>query len=429
MANKNIEFDYHKFSSGLRLVTVPMESTKTVTIFVLVGTGSRYEDRRINGISHFLEHMMFKGTEKRPEPMEIAERLDEIGAEYNAFTSHEYTGYYIKANYEKFDLAFDIISDIFLNSKFDEKEIEKEKGVIVEEINMYKDSPARQVGDLFLELIYGDQPLGWAITGPKETVIKLKKDDFRKYFDSHYSAQNTVIGIAGNINPLKIKKEVEKTFKNIRKQEKINAKPVKENQKKPQIKIEFKKTDQTHFHLGFRAFGRSDKRKAELAVLSAVLGGGMSSRLWSEVREKRGLAYYVRAGSDMFSDTGIFSANAGVDNKRVVTAIEVILKEFKKLKEEEISEKELAKAKDFIKGKTAIGLESSDDLADFYVEQELLMNKIETVDEKMKKIEAVTRKDIKELANSIFVPERLNLALIGPFKQTNKDINKIIKMW
>src|SRR3989338_8730563 len=244
----------HTFNSGLRLVTITMPATKTDTVFVLVRTGSKYETKNINGISHFLEHMMFKGTVKRPGTMDIARELDSIGAEYNAFTGKEYTGYYAKASVSKLDIGLDVVFDIFLNSKFDEKEIAIEKGVIVEEINMYKDLPQRHVGDLFEQLLYGDQPAGWSIAGEKETVVNLKRDQFVNYFNTHYIAENTIVAVAGNVDSEEVKNKVGHYFKTIRHGELLGKLAVKEQQEKPQVLINFKETDQSHFLLGFRSF-------------------------------------------------------------------------------------------------------------------------------------------------------------------------------
>lgn len=422
----NNHFDYHKFDNGLRLIIVPMKSAKTATVLVLAGTGSRYESKDINGISHFLEHMMFKGTTKRPGALDISLELDSIGADYNAFTSQEYTGYYIKTASDKFELALNVISDIFLNSKFDENEISKEKGVIAEEINMYRDTPMRYVGELFYETLYGDQPLGWPIAGEKETIAKLSREEFVGYFSTHYFSENTVVAIAGNVDITDAKNKVSDYFSVIRHHKKLNAAPVVEKQAVPASKIFYKKTDQTHFYVGCRTFGAWDEREDVLDVISVILGGGMSSRLWTEVREKRGMAYYVATGADSFADAGFLATRAGVDNKRVVPALEIILNEYKKLKNEKVGDSELKKAKDFIKGKMAIAFESSDDLASFYAEQELLRGKIVTPEEKFKKIEKVTAEQIQETANFIFTPDRLNLSLIGPFKETDKTINNVL---
>ena len=421
-------YQFHTFPNGLRLVLVPMSSTKTATILVLVGTGSRYETKKINGISHFLEHMMFKGTAKRPGALDISYELDSVGADYNAFTSQEYTGYYVKSSADKFDLSLDVISDIFLNSRFDENEILKEKGVIVEEINMYKDTPMRYVNDLFDELLYGDQPLGWPITGEKDEVIKLERENFVEYFNTHYFAKNTIIAVAGNINAEETKEKISKAFSTIREHTKLQAVPVREEQSDPTAKIFYKKTDQTHFCLGVRTFGLNDPREEALDVMSVILGGGMSSRLWNEVREKRGMAYYVRTGADAFVDAGCLVTRAGVDNKRVGSAIEIILNEYQKIKEEMVDEKEIRKAKDFIKGKVAISLEASDDLASFYAEQELLRGKILTLEERLEKIEKVTAEEVKNLAGEIFVPGKLNLSLIGPFKEGDETLYNVLKL-
>lgn len=417
----NNDFLLHKYDNGLRLVVVPMKSTQTVTVLVLVGTGSSYETKGINGISHFLEHMMFKGTEKRPNTLDIAKELDSIGAEYNAFTHKEYTGYYAKASSENLDLITDVISDIFLNSKLDEGEIEKEKGVIIEEINLYLDNPPRYVGDLFENLLYGDQPAGWNIAGEKEIIKKLNRQNFVDYFSSHYVAKDTIIAVAGNVDKEKIKNEVvPKFFDKTRIGDKLDKLLIKELQDKPEVLLHHKKTDQTHFILGVRAYDMFSSKLPAAQVLSVILGGGMSSRLFISVRERQGLAYYVSSGVDVYTDHGYFGTQAGVSNDKVEKAILTVLEEYKKVKENSVPEEEIKKAKEFIKGKLVIGLEQSDDLATFYADQWLLKNETLTPEEKLSKIMKVTADDIKAVANEIFKPEKLNLALIGPFEDKEK---------
>ena len=411
----------HKYDNGLRLVVVPMKSTKTATVLVLVGTGSRYETKNINGISHFLEHMMFKGTAKRPNTLDIAKELDSIGAEYNAFTHKEYTGYYAKASSEKLNLITDVVSDIFLNSKLDEQEMEREKGVIIEEINMYLDDPPRYVGDLFEKLLYGDQPSGWNIAGEKEIVKKFTKNDFVNYFGSHYVAKDTIIAVAGNIDKEKIKNElIPEFFKGARKGDKIDRLPVSESQNKPEILLHHKKTDQTHFILGVRGYDMFSPKLEAAQVLSVILGGGMSSRLFIQVRERQGLAYYISSSLDPYTDHGYFATQAGVNNDKVERAIETVLKEYKSIKENLVPEDELKKAKEFIKGRLVIALEQSDDLAGFYANQWLLKNETLTPEEKLDKIMSVTAQNVQEVANEIFKPEKLNFALIGPFEEKEK---------
>ncbi|TSC90829.1 MAG: hypothetical protein G01um10142_201 [Parcubacteria group bacterium Gr01-1014_2] len=417
----NNDFLLHKYDNGLRLVVVPMKSTKTVTVLILVGTGSRYETKNINGISHFLEHMMFKGTAKRPNAIDISRELDSIGAQYNAFTSKEYTGYYAKSSNENLELITDVVSDIFLNSKLDAEEIEREKGVIIEEINMYLDDPPRHVGELFETLLYGDQPSGWNVAGEKEIIQKLTRDNFVDYFGSHYVAKDTIIAVAGNVDREKVRDElIPKFFKGSRIGDKLDRLPVSESQDKPKIVIKYKKTDQTHFVLGVRGYDMFSPKLETAQVLSVILGGGMSSRLFIQVRERQGLAYYISSSLDPYTDHGYFATQAGVNNDKVERAIETVLREYKSIKENLVPEEELKKAKEFIKGRLVIALEQSDDLAGFYANQWLLKNETLTPEEKLDKIMKVTADNVQEVANEIFKPEKLNLALIGPFEDKEK---------
>lgn len=408
----------YTFDSGLRLVAVPMESTKTVTVLVLVGTGSKYETKDINGISHFLEHMMFKGTAKRPDKLQIAKELEGIGADFNAFTGKEYTGYYARASSSKLSEVMDVVFDIFLNSRLDQEEIDRERGVIIEEINMYQDLPQRHVEEVFERLLYGDQPAGWDIAGEKEIINKLTRQQFVDYFTTHYIASNTVVAVAGNIDPEEIKTKTESYFKTIRQAEKVSKLSVVEQQSEPQLKIQFKQTDQTHFILGFRGVHMHDSRKYPLGVLASILGGGMSSRLFQEVRDKRGLAYYVGASADEYTDTGLFTCNAGVNNEKVFDAIKVIVEEIKKIRDGGVTDEELQKAKDKTEGSLAIMLENSRSVAQAYAGPVLFEGRVLTPEEELAKIKAVTAEEIKTIAGEIFRDDRLNLALIGPFKDS-----------
>lgn len=422
-----MEYQKHTYENGLRLITAPMKSTKAVTVLVLIGTGSKYETKEINGISHFLEHMMFKGTKKRPNAIDISKALDGIGAEFNAFTSFEYTGYYGKASEENLDLLLDVISDIFLNSKLEQEEIDREKNVVIQEMNMYQDDPSRDIFDKWTTLLYGDQPAGWKVIGPKDVLLNLKRNDFVDYFNTHYFAGNTVVVVSGGIDHEDIKNKVASYFKNIREHDKLEKLPVDDKQNDPNVALHFKKTDQTHFIVGTRAYDLFHPKIEALSLLSAILGRGMSSRLFVEVRERRGLAYAVHSSADALTDHGYFATYVGVDNEKVISALEVILNEYKKIKNELVPEEELKKAKDLIKGRTIIGLEQSDNIANWYADQELLEGKILTPEEKLEKISSVTAEEIKEVANDIFVNEKLNLTLIGPFKDEKpfKDILKL----
>jgi predicted Zn-dependent peptidase len=424
---EGFKHNFHQFESGLRLVSIPMEGTRTATVLVLVGTGSKYETKDINGISHFLEHMMFKGTAKRPGKMDIARELDAIGAEYNAFTSKEYTGYYAKASIDKLDTIMDVVFDIFLNSKLTQEDIDTERGVIVEELNMYRDMPQRYVGDLFEKLLYGDQPAGWDVGGEKETVMSLKRDQFVDYFNSHYVAKNTIIAVAGNVNPEIIKEKTAEYFANIRKNDSVTKLPVVEKQSEPALLLHYKKTDQTHFHLGFRSCNMYDSRKYALGVLGTVLGGGMSSRLFEEVRDKRGLAYYVGADNDTSTDAGYFMVKAGVNNEKVFEAIKVVMDEIRKIKDNGITTEELQRAKDNISGSMALGLEHSDAVANAYAGPILFENKVLTPEEELGKIKKVTLEEVSKVAQEVFDNSKLNLAVIGPFED-EELFKKILKI-
>jgi predicted Zn-dependent peptidase len=405
------------FKNGLTLVVVPMGDVPTVTALVLVGTGSDYEKKEVNGISHFLEHMCFKGTAKRPSAQAISHELDALGSQYNAFTDHELTGYYAKADAKKFKKIFEIISDIYLNSTFPEGEIEKEKGVIVEEINMYEDMPQRHVQDIFAELLYGDQPAGRNIAGTKENVRRMTRDDFVKYKNAHYLPSATTIVIAGSVSFNEALVEARKHFGGMKHGLKSKKIKTKDTQKSPQVLISSKKTDQTHFVLGVRTFDLFSKKNTVLSVLGGVLGAGMSSRLFIKLREDMGAAYYVNAYNNTSLDHGVFQISAGVTNDRTKEVITEILKECKKLKDELVPEVELEKVKSMLVGNMKLSLEATDDIANFYGIQELLKGEMKTIEEKAREIEKVTSKDIQKIAREIFTKKHLNLTLIGPHSE------------
>ena len=408
------------YKNGLRVISVPMKDNPTVTVLVLVGTGSNYETKEINGISHFLEHMCFKGTVKRPTAQSISHELDSLGCQYNAFTDHEMTGYFAKGDAKNFKQIFDIVSDIYLNSTFPEKEMEKEKGVIIEEINMYEDMPQAHVQDLFDKVLYGDQPAGWNIAGTKENIHKMARKDFIKYKGSHYVASNTVIVVSGNITTDGVQKEVSKYFYNIESTKKIKKIKTKNNKTGPNILVKYKETDQTHFVLGVPTFSIFDKRNTILSLLSGVLGAGMSSRLFIKLREEMGVAYYVRAYNNPSLDHGAFQISAGVNNSRIEEVLKEILNECHTLIDKGVEEKELNKVKSYIIGNIKMSLEATDDIANFYGGQELMKNEIKMLEEKIKEIEKVTASDIKKMAKTIFKTNNFNLAMIGPFKDDSR---------
>ncbi|PIR98707.1 MAG: hypothetical protein COT88_00095 [Candidatus Colwellbacteria bacterium CG10_big_fil_rev_8_21_14_0_10_41_28] len=404
-------------NNGIRAVVVPQKDNPAVTVLVLVETGSKYETKDISGISHFLEHMCFKGTKNRPTPLDISGELDRLGSSYNAFTGHEYTGYYAKVDKGHFEKALDIVSDIYLNQIFDEEEIEREKGVIIEEINMYEDIPQRKVVDDLTSLLYGDQPAGWNIGGDKDVIKKITKDDFLAYKKDHYVPNATTVVVAGSVDPEDALEKIEKIFSSMEEGDKKDKLPVKEEQSKPEMHMQKKDSEQTHLILAVRAYDTFHKDRFVVRLIGDILGGGMSSRLWAKVRGELGAAYYVGADSDEFTDTGVLSARAGVEHSKLEVVISAILAEFKRLKEELVSEEELQKTKDHMIGSMMLGLETSNSVAMYYGFQELIKKEMKDPNEVADMLRAITQKDIQRVAKDIFKNEKLNLALIGPVEE------------
>lgn len=421
------EFEKIILPNGLRVVLAPLESFKSVTAIVMCGAGSRYETKGTNGISHFLEHMFFKGTHKRPSAQDISHELDAIGADYNAFTGKESTAYYIKSASQHLPMLLDMLSDMLWNSKFDLKEIEKERGVIIEELNLYKDTPARHVAEIYEQVLWGDQPLGWDIGGEKDVINKISKQDFAAYIKARYVPGNIVLTIAGHFDKKEVLALIHKYYS---KRDKSNAPqflPVVEDQKKPQLQVKFKDTDQAHLVVGFRGLPATHPDRYNLAILGTILGGGMSSRLFVNVREKHGLAYYVRASNEGYHDTGTLSASAGVDLKRIDDALKLILEEFIKIAHQKVTDRELNKAKEYIKGGLALSWEDSRAVALGYGNDELFENRIRSLDEYVKEIDSVTADDIERVAQFLVTDSKLNLAVIGPFKDPAR-FQKILKV-
>ena len=409
-------------SNGLRLITVPMPSFESVTVLVMAGAGSRYETKQNNGISHFLEHMAFKGTEKRPSAMDIAGLIDGIGGEFNAFTGKETTGYYIKAASNNMEVCLDVLSDMLLHSKLDTTEIEKEKGVIIEEINMYEDTPMRKIGDIYEQLLYGDTPLGWDIAGEKDIIRKITREDFVSYMGSLYSAQNMTVVVAGGIDEAQTVEMVKKYFDPMSKFDTSKFTPIKEEQTKPELLVRHKATEQIHIALGVRTVDNMHDDRYPLSVLASIMGGGMSSRLFSEIREKRGLAYYIRTHSDHYQDCGTVVTMAGIDPKRVDSAIKVIMEQYQIIAKGElnITDEELKKAKEYLKGHLVLELEDSRSVATYYAHQELTETRIDNPDIVLADIDKVTKEQVNEVGMKYFKNESLNLALIGNYEDSDK---------
>lgn len=422
---KHISFT---LDNGIRAILVPIQEVASVTAMVMVGAGSRYETKKNNGVSHFLEHMAFKGTEKRPTALEIATSIDGKGAESNAFTGKEATAYYIKSAATHLDFSLDVLSDVLLHSKFDKEEIDRERHVIIEEINMYEDLPMRKIGDDFEALLYGDTPLGWDIAGVKDIILNMQRDDFVSYMSSLYSADNMIVVVSGRMDVEKTKDKITEYFSGFRKFETRKWDKVTESQDKSQVFLRSKKTEQAHFALGFRTLGLLDSENAKdrypLSILSAILGGGMSSRLFYEVRERRGLAYYVRAYDEQYFDAGYLASFAGVQPTKIDEAIKVVVDEYHKLENNsEITQKELVKAKEYTKGHFVMDLEDTKSIAVYYGMKELLERKEANPDDILKKIDMVTLDEVNAMIKKYFKMQTLNLALIGDFEDKSRFEN------
>lgn len=420
-----MKYQKHTLKNGLRILLAPMQETGTATVIVMTGVGSRYESRAENGLAHFLEHMFFKGTKKRPTAMDISKELDAIGAEYNAYTGKDRTAYYAKVEAHHWETALDVVSDLFLNAKIDQEEIDRERGPVLQELNMYEDMPMRHIGDLWELHLYGNHPLGWEIIGPKDNIKRFMRRDFIKYLNRGYVAENVVIGVAGNIDSKKVKKEIEKHFSAVRTGKRPTFKKTTKRQLVPEVYVQNKKTDQTQLIVGVRSYDMYHANRYVLAVLSVILGGGMSSRLFMAVRERRGLAYSVHTMTESFHDAGYLATQAGVEHENLEKTITVILDEYRKMANEKVEPEELKKAKEYIKGKMAMGLEGSDDVVEYLVTQETIRGEIVLPKEKAKLIDKVTAEDVLRVAADIFVNKKLNLAVIGP-KANAKKLEKLL---
>ncbi len=411
--------------NGLTLITVNLPHLDSVTTLAVVGAGSRYETTRpsyggknINGISHFLEHMFFKGSRKYPTAQQISTLIDGIGAVNNAATDKEVTFYWIKSAAKHIDLAADVLSSMVSESLLVEEEVEREKGVIVEELRMYRDNPARYVWDLYERLQFGNQPLGWDIGGDEKTILSLKRDDFISYMDSLYSPKNMALVFVGKL-PKNVDKLAAKHFSGLPLRNQFKPKPYKKViQTKPKVNVHYKKTDQANLVLGVEGFDREDDRRYPTRVLSVILGEGMSSRLFIQVRERRGLAYHISALQTTYKDTGAFAVYAGLKLEKVYEGLEVIKAELERVVAEKVTEDELKKAKEMERGRLALRSESTNFLAEYFGTNFVLDRKIETFDEMLKKIDDVSLEDVQKVAAELFSGAKYNLQIIGPLKKT-----------
>jgi predicted Zn-dependent peptidase len=418
-----MNYKKHTLPNGLRVIITPFKNLESVTVTVWAGVGSRHESEHVSGISHFLEHMVFKGSKKRPTAREISEAVDAIGGEFNAGTSKDYTNFYIKSRAEVVETAMDVLSDMVLRPFLRAEDLERERGVILEEISMYEDTPTAHIGDIFENLIFKGHSLGRDIIGTRKTVKSVTRDDFENHRKEFYYAENMLVTIAGGVTESDALRLTTKYFGKLKgKKNAIDITPYTEQQKKPQILLDSQKKEQAHFILGFRSFEKTHPDRQVQSVLASILGGGMSSRLFTEIREKRGLAYSVRTSTENFIDTGYLETYAGVDPKNAVKAAEIVIEQLYGFRDGKypLQKGELTKAKEYLKGHLALSLEDTRSINHFFGEEELIAGRIRTAEEVYKRVDAVTEEDLLRVAKEIIKPEGLNLAIIGPFESDAK---------
>lgn len=414
-----MHYEKYQLKNKANVILIPLQDTQAVTVLVMYPVGSRYESEKLAGVSHYIEHLMFKGTRKRPSTLILTREIDRFGAEYNAFTGKESTGYYIKVDAKYAETAIDILSDMLFNSKFDAVEMEREKGPIVEEIRMYKDNPLINIANVFEELMFIGCPLGRDIAGSEEQVLGYKRSDVLAYREKYYQPQNMTIVVSGNIDD-NTREIIEHYFGSEKNKGKINQNFKEYNfgssKKTERVSIQNKKTDQVQLMLGFPGFHYNDERNPISGVMNTVLGGTMSSRLFIQIRERRGLAYLVRSGEENFRDAGYEYVRVGLEKKNINKAIAVIKQEMKKMIAKGPTERELRDAKTHVHGALTLALEDSSFLANYYAQQALFADRLKTPEEKLKEIEAVTAEQIKKVAREVYQWDKVRVAVIGDVK-------------
>ncbi|TFB09289.1 insulinase family protein [Candidatus Atribacteria bacterium MT.SAG.1] len=398
-----------------------MPYMKSVAIVFGIGTGSRYEIQKYQGISHLIEHMLFKGTNKRKSTLEISQVIEGIGGEINASTSKEITHIYAKVPQKQFKTAFDVLADIILNSVMREDDLRKEKNVIIEEIKKYEDIPEELVEILLDRIMWKNHPLGRSVLGDEKSVSNIQRENLLSYKNRFYCPNNLVISVAGNIKIAEVILQIEKYFKRTEKGEIEKYLPVKDNQKTTQIGIKFKKSKQTHLSFGFPGISRLDSDKYSLDLLDIILGSGLSSRLFQKIRVEKSLAYDIHSFVQYFNDTGSFNIYAGISSNKIKETIQTILEELNKIEEDVLKEDELRKAKEMYKGVLSLNLESTLSNAFWLGNRMLLYGRPSTFDEIKGKIEEVKVKDIQRMAQNIFTKDKINLSIVGPFKEKDRE--------
>jgi predicted Zn-dependent peptidase len=402
-------------SNGLRVLTAPLPHAQSVACYIMLAAGSRYEDASNRGIAHFAEHMFFKGTEKRPSSRDLTTIVDGMGGEFNAFTSKEYTGYYIRCAGAERDTALDVLVDMIRNSKFDSEELEREKGVILEEMNMYFDTPRDYVSSVYEELLFGDNPLGWETLGKRETVKAATRETFMNYLGHWYTPARMVVGLAGMVGD-DLTPRLEELLGDLSGNGAGSPAPADVvGSTEPQVRLHTKDSDQAQICIGVPSYPLAHPDRYALQLLGTVLGTGMSSRLFLEVRERRGLAYYVYGLNSAYTDAGTLYAQGGVDIQRVDEAITVIAEQFRLMASELVPSDELEKARALAKGRFVLQTESPNGLLLFGLRREVLEGEAVEPSELLAGLDAVTAEDVQRVAQDVIASQGMRLAVIGPF--------------
>lgn len=414
-------YEMTRLDNGLRVLTSSMPHTRSASILVYYKVGSRYEASEISGVSHFIEHMLFKGTEKRRTPQEISEAIEGLGGSLNAATGREYTSYSAIVPSQHYALAMDVLTDMLRHARFDKRELDRERSVIIEEINSTLDSPPDLVGQLIDEVMWGDQAVGRDIAGTRETVSAISREKMLDYLGSHYLPEASIVTVAGDITHEQVVREIREGLGAVPGGKEI---PIYDQATSrhdgPQLKLMNKDTEQANVCIGLPALSYNDPDRYVQQMLDGVLGSGMSSRLFIEIREKRALAYSVASYVESFSDTGSFILYAGVDNERLDSCIEGMMHELDRLRQDRVPATELNKVKEYHKGGMLLALESSRAVASWGGRQELLQNRIMSVDEVIAQIDAVTPQAVQDLAQKLFQNNNLSLAVVGPFEDEER---------
>ncbi len=411
------EYQKTTLPNGLRILSIPKQESPSTTVMVLVGVGSRFETEDQSGIAHFIEHNVFKGTTTRTKPNQVSFDIESIGGDSNAGTGNEFTYYWAKSAAPLAPKILDVMLDISLNMTFPQKDLEIERGNVIEEINMYEDNPMRKVMVDYIDLVWNGHPLGRKISGTKETVSAFTRDDMVNFVHQNYTMDKTVVVISGGGDHKALVDQVVNAYQDVSSQKGPTAMLYQDVQDKGLVNVVHKELEQSHLCMGFRTFGRHDERSYVLDVANAILGEGMSSRLFFKVREELGLAYYIGSSIWDFDETGLWFVRAGVDNKRVDEALSAITAEFIKLARNKVTNDEINRAKEFIKGKTLLSVETSDDLGQWYGFQELLEKEVLSPAQYNQKIDQVTAEQVVEVVSTLAVPSKVSLSIIGPFEE------------